>query len=351
MYALSKLFEDIEIKNHELNDVIKSITLDDVLKNEITSKQVKLEVDINLANTLFIESILDFFEDHEEINDYQIKIPNRKISIEELYDTYLELVILNQQYVRFDKSEPIRRSIENCIESLMNLSVYRGKPDQEWCILYLQNSIKKLLYTTFIEPVISSDTAWINKPFTNGETLLMMEIRLKCPLYMIEDLLRLGANSNSQDDKGCTPLMYSTCHHYNANNERLVSLLTQYGADLKVLDNHGVSYGKYYLLYKIKEINSDASVGEEYPSLKRLEMLNSSDGPLIKYFPLKSFKEEDKLTSEEYFKFSKIFSKDYEHLPIPLFIRNSPSWIFDEVHYNQIKESQPDLYQKIISWD
>ncbi|MBL1321964.1 MAG: HD domain-containing protein [Methylophaga sp.] len=34
-----------------------------------------------------------------------------------------------------------------------------------------------------------------------------------------------------------------------------------------------------------------------------------------------------------------------------MFIRNSPSWICYEVHYNNIRNSQPDLYQKMISWD
>lgn len=355
MYRLSDIFQNIEIKDEMLRDALKSITVKVDNKNEITSKQDKLEVDISLANTLFIECIRDYFDDHEEIKDYQIHTPQRMVSIAELYDTYLDIILLNSEYVTLKKVGLINRSIENCLDALMNLRVYRGKPLLDWLIIYLQGPIRRLLYSTFIEPVIKSDSTLLNEKHINDETLLMLEIRLKCELYMIEDLLNLGVDPNIQDEKRCTPLMYSAYYYQNGYNEALVALLKKYGADFGVVDNNGISYGKYFLIYKIREINKETvgmfnRVGSESPSSKRLEVLNSSDGPIM-YFPNNSFDEKDKLTSEEYFKFSKVLSEDYECLPIPLFIRNSPSWIFEEIRYNKIKDLQPDQYQKIINWD
>ena len=354
MLTLSKLFEDIEIKDNKLIAVLKKITLDDVQKSEITSKQNKLEVDVTLAKTLFMEHILDYFEDREDVNDYQIKIPKRNVSIAELYDTYLDLILLNSKSVALVNELPISRNIDDCLDNLMNLSVYRSKPDQEWLLINLKKPITRILYSSFIEPLFKSDSTLLNKKYTNGETLLMKEIRLKCEFYMIEDLLNLGANPNSQDDKGCTPLMYTTCYYQNGYHETLVNLLLKYGADAEIRDNEGYNYQKYYLIYKIADINSVLAKFVYYlgkpPSLKRLQVLNSSEGPL-EYFPLGRINEEDKLTSEEYFKYSEIFSKDYEHVDVPMFIRNSPSWIFDEVHYNNIRNSQPDLYRKMSNWD
>ena len=346
MYSLLELFEDVEIKDNKLKDAFKTIAVEVDQKNEITSKKNQLELDIGLANTLFVERVIDYFEDHEEINDYQLKIPHGKLSIVDFYEAYLDITLLNLKLNEFNL-------VENSLKSLMVLSIYRNKPEHDWLLMYLRDVIRKLLYLSFIEPELKSDPTLLNKKFTNGETLLMMEIRLKCPLYMIKDLLSLGVNPNLQDEKGCTPLMYAACY-YN-QRKSLVNLLKQNGADFGVLDNNGISYGKYYLIYKIKKINHESSeylynVGKETPSLERLEVLNSDDGP-IKYFPSEKFNKENQLSPEEYFSLSKVLSENYKTLPIPLFIRNSPSWVFDEINYDNVKNTQPDLYQKIINWD
>jgi hypothetical protein len=355
MNALSDFFNDIEVSDKKLKVFLQSAIVVEQLQSEINSKLEKLETDALLTNILFINNLIECFEEREEIDDYHFNIGQRKVSVAELYNTYLELINLNSEYVKFVKSDPLRRGIENRLESLMNLSVLRSRSDHDGLMMYLREPITKILYATFIEPVISSNSDLINEKFTNGETLLMMQIRLRCKLYMIEELLHLGADPNSIDDNGCTPPMYTTCCYPNAYNMNLVLLLKEYGADFEIFDKNGIRYGKYYLIYKIGQINSESAeyvykVGKESPSLKRLEALNSADGPL-KYFPLGRFNEEDKISPEEYFQFSEILSKNYKHLPIPLFIRNSPSWIFSEINYKKIKDSQPDLYQKIINWD
>jgi len=356
MLTLSKLFEDIEIKDNKLKAALKNLPLEEVLKSEISSKQDKLEVDVILAKTLFMVRIHEFFNDYQKENDYQIQVVLRTLSLAELYDTYLDFIILNSEKVILGNGRSNSCDIEDCLNNLMSLSIYGySRFAGGWYLRYLQKPITRILYSSFIEPLIKSDSTWLNKKHLNGETLLMMEIRLKCELYMIEDLLHLGANPNSQDDKGCTPLMYTTCYYQNGYNDKLVNLLLKYGADADIRDNKGCNYQKYYLIYKITDVNSEHAeityqAGKEIPSLKRLQVLNSSEGP-IKYFPLGCINEADKLTSEEYFKYSDILSKDYEYVDVPMFIRNSPSWIFDEVHYNNIRNSQPDLYQKMISWD
>ena len=77
---------------------------------------------VKLAKTLFMERILDYFEEHEEVNDYQIKIPKRNVSIAELYDTYLDLIILNSENVVLINGRSNNHNIEACLNNLMNLS-------------------------------------------------------------------------------------------------------------------------------------------------------------------------------------------------------------------------------------
>lgn len=69
-------------------------------------------------------------------------------------------------------------------------------------------------------------------------TPLLLAIRLKVPLDVIEHLLKRGADPNLQNNDGHTALMLAT-RYSSVDNKPLIELLLQYGADPELQNKNG----------------------------------------------------------------------------------------------------------------
>ncbi len=292
-------------------------------------------------------------QDKLKLEVFEKKVTVKKSS-EILWSYYLKCIE--------DKEQKIENLFEYTLHSYLDIiqnnayipNIKYSKPEYKLIshpFNYIESALNEYYILKYIEPEIVNNKFTVEDRNYSDQTPLMAVFANKDKNRhsnkFIDYFIKNGADVNAIDSYGSTALMYS-CLNVNIKD---FELLLEYGADVNIRDRFDCSIINYLKINNIKKHVS------EDPSIDILKKINSFQDGRFEYFLEQlskhglEFKKEDDIEFDLYTKLSHILSSDYQTLPIPLFTRNSPSWVFSELDYLKLKEENSSLYLKIINWD
>ena len=329
-----------------------SIQIDEVLITSLVNKflvqEHKSVKESEIEIKKFIQLILDRIKEIRYVFNFALK----RINDTEIYLMKSELT-----------EKELKHDIFNIFSEILHIDInelYIIDESSKLQLSYITSPeiIRTYFYQTLFAPILEIKGYKINDITDSENRNLLMELLHTNPgaKEIFELLMKAGIDLNHTDNYGCTPLMYTTNSRLISAYQYIDPLLTN-GANPNVKDNNQISVAKFFNIYDVKswlwklDENSFEKVYEDLSTHKYGFFKKGTNGDEMNDRYGLICTDKDLLSWDEFKFFSSIFNKNYKPLPIPLFIRNYPSWFVEEKDYLHMKEQQPDLYNKIINWD